>query len=244
MRKLINTLAILVGAIALLFAINLYSAINSEESSLLHGIIKELDQNYNNALQEKKIKASSLLIVGILFLIIGLIGYFKSGRKNEKKQAANEIMKLQTEASKRFNKREFEEASVLFKRLITIDPDEGIHHFNLACCYSQLQNPGALKQIELAVSKGYTNFDKIKTYEYLNWIRKQENFDAFIQRGKKIFKHFGQRGYSMEALETKKNNFSDSEDPIKKLEKLIAIKDKGLLTPEEFNDLKKKILDN
>jgi tetratricopeptide (TPR) repeat protein len=233
MRSLINTLVILLGSLALLFAINLYSAINSVESSFLDGIKKELDQNYINELQEKKLLASFLLITGVLFLIIGLIGYFKSGRKNEKKQAANEIMKLQTEASKRFNKREFEEASVLFKRLITIDPDEGIHHFNLACCYSQLQNPGALKQIELAVSKGYTNFDKIKTYEYLNWIRQQENFESFIQRG-----------YSMEALETKKNNFSDSEDPIKKLEKLIAIKDKGLLTPEEFNDLKKKILDN
>ena len=196
MRSLINTLVILLGSLALLFAINLYSAINSVESSFLDGIKKELDQNYINELQEKKLLASFLLITGVLFLIIGLIGYFKSGRKNEKKQAANEIMKLQTEASKRFNKREFEEASVLFKRLITIDPDEGIHHFNLACCYSQLQNPGALKQIELAVSKGYTNFDKIKTYEYLNWIRKQENFDAFIQSG-----------YSVEALETKKNNF-------------------------------------
>lgn len=214
MRKLINTLAILLGAIALFFAIKLYSTINSAESSFLDGIKKELDPNYNNALQENKFKASFLLIAGALFLIIGLIGYFKSGRKNEKKKAASEIMKLQTEASNRFNKREFEEASVLFKRLITIDPNEGIHHFNLACCYSQLQNPGALKQIELAVSKGYTNFDKIKTYEYLNWIRKQENFDVFIQSG-----------YSVEALETKKNNFSDSEDPIKKLEKLIEIRD-------------------
>jgi len=66
--------------------------------------------------------------------------------------------------------------------------------------------------------------NKIKESGNLNWLRRQEEFATFINNGYRI--------------PTQK----ESNDKITQLERLGVLKEKGLLTEEEFNQQKSKLL--
>lgn len=246
MRSLINFLAIVLGGIAIAISIFISSDTQNMQSTWSGRFQNEFDAGYQREIRERNLAKTVFGVSGAILLLVGFVGYFrKSNTKNTSKDTSknNEVMRLQKIALKHFEKREFNEASGILRRLIGLDSQEGIHHFNLACCLSELKNPEAMKHIALAISKGYADFNKIKTYNSLSWIRKQEGYDAFVKSG-----------YSMEytAADKKENTTTEKKeaskdstsDMIEKIEKLANLKEKGMLSQEEYEEQKKKILNS
>ena len=57
-------------------------------------------------------------------------------------------------------------------------------HFNLACCYSMIQDAdAAMEHLEKAIEKGFTDLRKIQTHAALQYLREQPEFTAFVARG-------------------------------------------------------------
>jgi tetratricopeptide (TPR) repeat protein len=125
-----------------------------------------------------------------------------------------------------------------FKRALEIDSNSTAACFNLACCYSILQNPQeSYYYLALAVEKGFSDFDRLRTHEALADLREREDFEMFINNGYRV----------VEQLPEPKEDLIESiqkfnPDILELIEDLGEKMEKGELTREEFDAQKKQIL--
>ena len=102
-------------------------------------------------------------------------------------------------------------------------------HFNLACCYSMLNDAEmTYLHLEKAVANGLDNIEKIHDHKALAFIRQDEKFNSFVKNNYK------------RPFEDMPNEKAENEPEEVKLGDL---KEKGIINEEEFNLQKKKILD-
>lgn len=121
-----------------------------------------------------------------------------------------------------------------FKKAIEINADDIPTHFNIACAYSLTeQKKLAYKHIDAAVRLGFKDFEKIRTHDAFAYIRIQDDFEAFEQNGFKIT-----------AKMDIPQSANESVDPLllERLKKLSELRDRGILTEEEFLIQKEKLL--
>jgi hypothetical protein len=111
-------------------------------------------------------------------------------------------------------------------------------HFNLACCYSMLNDAEmTYLHLEKAVSNGLDNTEKIHEHKALAFIRQDEKFSSFVKNNYK-------RTIDDLPNENAKNETEEEKlDLYGSLLKLGDLKEKGIINEEEFNLQKKKILD-
>lgn len=111
-------------------------------------------------------------------------------------------------------------------------------HFNLACCYSMLNDAEmTYLHLEKAVSNGLDNLEKIHEHKALAFIRQDESFNSFVKNNYK-------RPLNDVQAEIAENNTEGEKlDLYGSLLKLGDLKEKGIINEEEFNHQKKKILD-
>lgn len=129
---------------------------------------------------------------------------------------------------------DYEGAIEDFKKAIEINPKDIPTHFNLACAYSLTeQKEEAYKHIDRAVSLGFKDFEKIKTHDAFAYIRIQEDFEAFEKNG-----------YRLSAKMDIPQATDEQVDPLllERLKKLAELRDRGILTEEEFLIQKEKLL--
>jgi hypothetical protein len=102
-------------------------------------------------------------------------------------------------------------------------------NFNLACCYSRKENAVAsLKYLKDAIRNGYYTFDHLKKDPDLQFLREQEEYKVFANAG-----------FDVNAIRvTEKPNNNKYE----LLEKIGKLKQDGVLSQEEFEKEKTKIL--
>ncbi|MFT7605753.1 MAG: tetratricopeptide (TPR) repeat protein [Saprospiraceae bacterium] len=128
---------------------------------------------------------------------------------------------------------DYEGAIEDFKKAIEIDSNDIPTHFNIACAYSLTEQKDlAFKHLDRAVSLGYKDFEKLKSHDAFAYIRIQNDFDTFEQNGFRL---------------TAKMDIpqdDESVDPLllERLRKLSELKDRGILTQEEFLIQKEKLL--
>ena len=104
-------------------------------------------------------------------------------------------------------------------------------HFNLACSYSLLENADkAFFHLDKAVNLGFNDFKRIKEHDALAYLRIQKEFDAFEKNGYQF----------EEKLELPPT--PDSPNLLDQLQRLADLREKGLLTEDEFESQKKKLL--
>jgi tetratricopeptide (TPR) repeat protein len=128
---------------------------------------------------------------------------------------------------------DYEGAIEDFKKAIEINPDDIPTHFNIACAYSLTEQKDlAFKHLDRAVSLGYKDFEKLKTHDAFAYIRIQKDFDIFEKNGFRL------------AAKMDVPQDGESVDPLllERLRKLSELKDRGILTEEEFLIQKEKIL--
>ena len=120
-----------------------------------------------------------------------------------------------------------------FEKALTIDNQDIATHFNIACAYSIMEEKEkSFFHLSKAVELGYSDTEKIKTHDALAYLRIQDEFESFVQNGYKL-----KTGTSSQQEQISSNN-----DLLEQLNKLAELREKGLLTQEEFELQKKKLL--
>lgn len=133
-----------------------------------------------------------------------------------------------------------------FKKALEIEQRDVATHFNIACAYSISEQPEeAFKHLDLAVQHGFNDFEKIREHDKLAYLRIQDEYEAFAKNG---FRLPGNEAASApppsssnQALPAD-DEVEDHSHLLEQLKQLGELRDKGLLTQEEFAIQKKRLL--
>jgi TM2 domain-containing membrane protein YozV len=135
---------------------------------------------------------------------------------------------------------DFQGAIEAYLKSLQIQANDPQINFNLACLYSLEENGQAsFMYLQKAVEQGYANYDKIRTHDHLAFLRTQPEFEAFVKNGYT----FAQRQAPQSLAAETPKVLELTNDVIEKLERLALLKDKGILTEDEFQMQKMKLLD-
>lgn len=130
--------------------------------------------------------------------------------------------------------------------------EDPITHFNLACCYSRLEDEEeALHHLGEAVAFGFKDIKKIHTHASLAFLRATPGFERFVSNGYQKMEE--ETPAPMEEAEqpavekqqeepTLEAGLNLSDDLLDQIVKLGELRDKGILTEEEFSAQKQKML--
>lgn len=133
-----------------------------------------------------------------------------------------------------------------FKKALEIEPRDVATHFNIACAYSiSEQAELAFRHLDLAVQFGFNDFEKIREHDKLAYLRIQDEYEAFAKNG---FRLPGNEAASAPAASSNQQAASTGEEVedhshlLEQLKQLGDLREKGLLTEEEFVIQKKRLL--
>ncbi|MCB0707555.1 MAG: NINE protein [Saprospiraceae bacterium] len=131
-----------------------------------------------------------------------------------------------------------------FKKSLEIQPVDPAVHFNLACAYSLEENVDqSFYHLEQAVATGFKDFKLIKEHDALAFLRIQSSFDAFVENNYKVaVKSEPKEPLKADEVKQEDDLLSTTPDLLDQIKKLGDLRDKGLLTEDEFVDQKKKLL--
>ncbi len=138
-----------------------------------------------------------------------------------------------------------------FQKGLDIDPNDVALNFNVACAYSLTEQKDlAYKHIAKAVSLGFNDFERILTHDDLAFVRIQPEFDTFKQSGYRVY-----TGAKTAPANTSNTTASTTASPeqsveqvveqdgtlLAQLAKLAELRDKGILSEQEFVIEKRKL---
>ncbi|MFT4533792.1 MAG: TM2 domain-containing membrane protein YozV [Saprospiraceae bacterium] len=171
-----------------------------------------------------------------------------STRREQRAQAPtrSSVMKanpFKNSGIKKYKDYDLEGAIEDFSHGLSINQNDIALHFNIACAYSMTEvKDKAYYHLSKAVELGFKDFERIKTKDDLAFVRIQPEFDEFEENGFNL----GARSASQPT--SSRNEQSDEELVItddvllSQLNKLAELRKKGLLSTEEFNLERKKLL--
>jgi len=154
-----------------------------------------------------------------------------------------------------FRQFRYEGAIEAFDEALEINFEDPSTHFNLACCYSLLNElENSYYHLEKAVEFGFKDINKVYTHRALSNLRADGDFHFFVESGFKVA--------AAERMETPRSRTIPVSTPIKEtppnqkeaeemdldsdlltqIVRLGELRDKGILTEEEFKLQKEKIL--
>lgn len=126
-----------------------------------------------------------------------------------------------------------------FKKGLEIQPNDISLHFNLACAYSLTEQVDkAYAHLDKAVALGFTDFEKIKSHDDLAYVRIQDRFDEFKENGFRL--HLPAVESHAEPMEESRETIQD-DVLLSQLKRLAELRDRGLLSEQEFIIEKKKL---
>ena len=147
----------------------------------------------------------------------------------------------------KFREFDYEGAIDDFEHALEFKYDDPATHFNLACCYSILEDaPKAFFHLDHAVSSGFNQVDKIHTHDALAFLRTQASFDDFVRNDYRQLQELPapQPDLLAEKQTATSDSIDTSTDLLEQIRKLGELRDKGILTEAEFTKQKKKILNH
>jgi len=141
---------------------------------------------------------------------------------------------------KKYKEFDLEGAIEDFKKGLEIQPQDISLHFNLACAYSLTEQVDkAYAHLDRAVALGFNDFEKIKTHDDLAYVRIQDRWEEFKQHSFRL---------QLPATAPPPTpEVSIQEPPVKddlllaQLKRLAELRDRGLLSEQEFMIEKKKL---
>ncbi|MEO1513956.1 MAG: SHOCT domain-containing protein [Bacteroidota bacterium] len=121
-----------------------------------------------------------------------------------------------------------------FKKALEIDGEDIAVHFNIACAYSLTEDKDkSFYHLSQAVQHGFKDFDKIRTHDALAYLRIQDEFEEFERNNFQ---------WKRSASSVVDKNVSENDNLLEQLKQLAELREKGLLTEEEFLMQKKRLL--
>lgn len=129
-----------------------------------------------------------------------------------------------------------------FLEALETDPNDVTLHFNIACAYSLLEQADkAFIHLDKAVALGFRSHDKIKEHDALAFLRIQDEFEAF---NKNNFRLAPEKLIDAKEQGRLESNLLDTQpDLLDQLNKLAELRQKGLLTEQEFDEQKRRLMD-
>ncbi|HUR30919.1 MAG TPA: hypothetical protein VMZ69_05775, partial [Saprospiraceae bacterium] len=140
---------------------------------------------------------------------------------------------------KKYKEFDLEGAIEDFKKGLEIHPKDISLHFNLACAYSLTEQVDkAYAHLDKAVNLGFNDFEKIKTHDDLAYVRIQDRFEDFQHNGYRF-----QAANVVEPPKVKEVKEETIQDDmlLSQLKRLSELRDRGLLSEQEFIIEKKKL---
>lgn len=135
---------------------------------------------------------------------------------------------------KRYKDYDYEEAIKDFNKALEIEPKDIATHFNIACAYSLTENPAlSFQHLHKAVVLGFNDFEKIKTHDDLAFLRIQPEFEKFKENNFLLSEQ--------EATKAPAEDKAPDDVLLGQLNKLAELREKGLITEEEYVQEKRKL---
>ena len=163
------------------------------------------------------------------------------------RQENNSYEMLKSKGIQAFRDYQFEEAAEYFEEALAIQSNDAAMHFNLACTYSIMEEASpAFFHLEEAVELGFDKYEKIHQHDALAYLRSQAIFDAFVDNGycrpaPQLPEPEEEETLSLEPTPTPAKTASQS--VLDQIVELGKLRDKGVLTQEEFAQQKQKLLE-
>jgi TM2 domain-containing membrane protein YozV len=139
-----------------------------------------------------------------------------------------------------------------FQKALKIAPNDIATHFNLACAYSLTEETEkSLNHLDAAVKLGFDDFDRIREHDAFAFLRVQAEYEAFADNNFRLPEEKKEEEKQEETsappqLESPKqdllNEIADEDNLLEQLKMLGELREKGILTDEEFSAQKKKLL--
>ncbi len=138
----------------------------------------------------------------------------------------------------KFKDYDYEGAIEDFQKALQVDSRDKAVHFNLACAYSLMEEKEkSFHHLAKAVEYGLVDFEKIKTHDALAYIRIQDDFEIFVKSG-----YHWPLKQSAADQGSKEELITNKPDLLEQLKQLGELRDKGLLTQDEFLAQKQKLM--
>jgi tetratricopeptide (TPR) repeat protein len=179
--------------------------------------------------EKRKIGAGPAFFVS-LFLspLIGFICVFASQRKPEEQKLPRKMNDLIIAGDRLMKKNMFEEALEKYQTSLAYSDKAPTSHIRLAWVYSMKKDASnAYNHLIRAINDGFTDFKQVSESKYLGYLREQPQFKALVTNGYK------------DTPPATRQPMSKVED----LERLAQLAEKGVLSKEEFEAEKKRVLE-
>ena len=144
------------------------------------------------------------------------------------------LEKYKNSGKRKFQDFDYDGAISDFEKVVAANPRDVAAHFNLACAYSLNEDANkAFYHLDKAISLGFNDVKRIREHDALAFLRIQPQFEEFEKNGFQL----------VQKLEAPpKDLLSTEPNLLEQLKKLGDLREKGLLTEEEFAMQKKKLL--
>ncbi|MCB0587351.1 MAG: NINE protein [Phaeodactylibacter sp.] len=144
---------------------------------------------------------------------------------------------------KKYKDYDYDGAIEDFNKSLDIEPNDVATHFNLACAYSLNEKTDkSFFHLDQAVANGFNDFQRIKEHDALAFLRIQPEFEKFEQNGFRLQKPEPQPEPPEIPTEEQEEVLEGQPDLLEQLKRLGELREKGLLTEEEFTTQKRKLL--
>lgn len=148
-----------------------------------------------------------------------------------------------------FRDYEYAEATDAFRAALKKNPRDVAAHFNIACAYSvQEEADRAFYHLDRAVSLGFDDFDRIMTHDSLAYLRVQRAYPAFADKQFRLATSQPQSAPNVDDPIVGSNEPAPAREApvhdelLEQLQRLAALREKGLLTDLEFTAQKRRLL--
>lgn len=145
----------------------------------------------------------------------------------------------------KFKDYDYEGAIKDFTKALEVDPKDIATHFNLACAHSLMENKDkSFYHLDRAVALGFNDWDMIKNRGHLAYLRVQPEFLQFEANGFRLAEQLAppKENDLLSSTPTQNTVPAPDNNLLDQLQRLAELKEKGLLTDEEFRVQKEKLL--
>ncbi len=155
-----------------------------------------------------------------------------------------DIKELKQNGIKKFRDYDFNGAIQDFEKALQYKEDDVALHFNLACAYSLNEDVDkALHHLDRAVANGFDDFDRIREHDALAYLRIQDKYQQFVENNFRLVRKIDpEQGPALPDLPNEAEQDKDQPDLLEQLNRLHDLREKGLLTEEEFVSQKRKLM--
>jgi tetratricopeptide (TPR) repeat protein len=145
-----------------------------------------------------------------------------------------------------FRSHDYENAIEAFEQALDLRFEDPALHFNLACCYSLMEDDQkAYYHLEHAVAFGFNDKGKIQDHDALAFLRSRKDFDVFEKNG---YRRPEEKPAPLAAnpepvaMPNEADTGLEQLDLLEQISQLGKLRDLGVLTEEEFAEQKQKLL--